>query len=137
MSWDRLFIGFLAAHVVGDYLLQTDWQALHKQGGLGYFPIARRALTRHVAVYVLAFVPALVWLAHATPAAAAPGAVGAVGIALLVAVRRVIVDDGRVFEGYLRRVKGCDGGLDTGVARRVDQSFHIVARFGAALVTVA
>ena len=35
MSWVAVFAGFLVAHMVGDYLLQTDWQARHKRGGLG------------------------------------------------------------------------------------------------------
>ena len=34
MSWVSVFAGFLVAHMVGDYLLQTDWQARHKRGGL-------------------------------------------------------------------------------------------------------
>ncbi len=48
--------------MVGDYLLQTDWQARHKTGGLGRNPVARRALLAHVATYTLAFVPALIWI---------------------------------------------------------------------------
>ena len=34
MSWPDALVGFLAAHMVGDYLFQTDWQARHKRGGL-------------------------------------------------------------------------------------------------------
>ena len=33
MSWVSVFAAFLVAHMVGDYLLQTDWQARHKRGG--------------------------------------------------------------------------------------------------------
>ena len=29
MSWVSVLAGFLVAHMVGDYLLQTDWQARH------------------------------------------------------------------------------------------------------------
>ena len=50
VSWVSVFAGFLVAHMVGDYLLQTDWQARHKRGGLSD-PAARRPLRdprRHV-----------------------------------------------------------------------------------------
>ena len=50
--------------MVGDYLLQTDWQARNKRGGLGGDPVARRALLTHVTTYTLAFVPALIWIAR-------------------------------------------------------------------------
>lgn len=44
----------LAAHLVGDFVLQTRWQAAGK--------FTDRALrTRHVAVYCLPFVPVAVW----------------------------------------------------------------------------
>ena len=62
VSWVSVFAGFLVAHMVGDYLLQTDWQARHKRGGLGGDPVARRALVTHVTTYTLAFVPALIWI---------------------------------------------------------------------------
>ena len=45
MSWVSVLAGFLVAHMVGDYLLQTDWQARHKRGGLGGDAVARRALS--------------------------------------------------------------------------------------------
>ena len=53
MSWVSVFAGFLVAHMVGDYLLQTDWQARHKRGGLSD-PAARRPLVTHVTTYTLA-----------------------------------------------------------------------------------
>ena len=34
MNWVSVFTAFLVAHMVGDYLFQTDWQARHKRGGL-------------------------------------------------------------------------------------------------------
>ena len=34
MSWVSVFAGFLVAHMVGDYLLQTDWGGGPKRGGL-------------------------------------------------------------------------------------------------------
>ena len=46
VSWTAVLAGFFVAHMVGDYLLQTDWQARHKTCGLGRDPVARRALSR-------------------------------------------------------------------------------------------
>ena len=63
MSWVSLLAGFLVAHMVGDYLLQTDWQARNKRGGLGRDRVARRALVSHVSTYTLAFLPAFIWIA--------------------------------------------------------------------------
>ena len=62
MTWVEVLAAFLVAHLVGDYLLQTDWQARHKAGGLGGDRTARKALVAHVATYTLAFVPACVWI---------------------------------------------------------------------------
>ena len=44
VSWVSVLAGFLVAHMVGDYLLQTDWQARNKRCGLGGDPVALRAL---------------------------------------------------------------------------------------------
>ena len=62
MSWVSVLAGFLVAHMVGDYLLQTDWQARNKRGGLSGDAVARRALISHVTTYTLAFVPAFIWI---------------------------------------------------------------------------
>jgi hypothetical protein len=29
MPWVEIFAVFVVSHLVGDYLIQTDWQALH------------------------------------------------------------------------------------------------------------
>ena len=58
MLWVEAFLLFAVSHLVGDFILQTDWQAHHKHGGLGRNPTSRRALISHVATYTLAFVPA-------------------------------------------------------------------------------
>ncbi len=63
MSWVEIFAVFVVSHALGDYLLQTDWQATHKRGGLGGDRTARMALLSHVFTYTLAFVPARIWLA--------------------------------------------------------------------------
>jgi hypothetical protein len=60
--WVEVFAVFLVCHAVGDFALQTDWQARFKFEGLGGDPVRRRALFSHVTVYTLCFVPALVWI---------------------------------------------------------------------------
>ena len=127
MPWVEAFAAFVVCHLVGDYLLQTDWQATNKRGGLGPDPTARRALTSHVAVYTLAFVPAFVWLAESIGA-------WVVGVAALVAVPHLVQDDGRLLGAYLEKVKGVDPYGNRLVAAAVDQSFHMVVLFGIALL---
>ncbi len=127
MSWVAVLAGFLVAHMVGDYLLQTDWQARHKRGGLGPDPVARKALVSHVSTYTLAFLPAFIWIGVEL------GAIWAIIAAVLVFVPHLIIDDGRVVSLYLARVKRVDG-LNLGVAASVDQSFHVVSLFLAAMV---
>src|SRR3954469_8586348 len=102
MPWVEVFAAFVVCHLVGDYLFQTDWQALHKRGGLGPDPVARRALLSHVATYTLAFVPALIWLAGDL------NAIAIVGVAAGIAIPHMVQDDGRLLALYVQRVKGCD-----------------------------
>ena len=127
MLWVQTFALFAVSHLAGDDVLQTDWQALHKYGGLGRDRTARRALLAHLSTYTLAFVPALVWLGTEI------GAGAAVGIGALVAVPHLIQDDGRLLSVYMRRVKGVREPSEL-LAMCVDQSFHFIAMLGAALV---
>ena len=127
MTWVSVFAGFLVAHMVGDYLLQTDWQARTKRGGLGGDPLARRALVSHVSTYTLAFLPAFVWIGSELDAA------WAVAAAVLVFVPHLLIDDGRVVAFYLAHVKGVDG-LNLPLAASVDQSFHVLSLFFVALM---
>jgi hypothetical protein len=129
VSWVEIFAVFVVSHALGDYLLQTDWQATNKRGGLGRDRNARLALLSHVASYTLAFVPAGIWLAD-------QGLSGA-GLALLAAgiyVPHVIQDDGRLLSQYIRRVKGCGAESSREVFTAVDQSFHLITLFATALV---
>lgn len=126
MPWVEVFAAFVVCHLVGDYLLQTDWQALNKRGGLGPDPLARRALASHIASYTLAFVPALIWLADDIGA-------WAIATAALIAVPHWIQDDGRLLTAYVVRVKHTDPGRNPSVAAAADQSFHFVALFLTAL----
>ena len=131
MEWFEVFAVFLVSHLVGDYLLQTDWQAIHKRGGLGADPVARLALLSHVATYTLAFVPALIWLA---PDLSAPALVG---VAAGIALPHMVQDDGRLLAIYVREVKGCDIVAFPLVGAAVDQTMHVVALFGLALLATS
>jgi hypothetical protein len=44
MVWVEVFAAFGLCHLAGDYMLQTEWQAVHKFGGLGRDRNARRSL---------------------------------------------------------------------------------------------
>ena len=126
MNWVSVFASFLVAHMVGDYLFQTDWQARNKRGGLSG-GVAFRALASHVTTYTLAFAPALVWIGDELD----------VGWALLAAalifLPHLVVDDGRIVRAYLAHVKRAEG-FDVGLAASVDQSFHILSLFLVAIL---
>jgi hypothetical protein len=130
VSWVSVLAGFLVAHMVGDYLLQTDWQARHKRGGLGHDPVARRALLAHVTTYTVAFVPALIWIGSELDPA------WAILSALLIFVPHLVIDDGRVVTLYLARVKRANG-LNIGLAASVDQSFHVLSLWVVAMLVGA
>jgi hypothetical protein len=126
MPWVEVFAAFVACHLAGDYLLQTDWQAQHKHGGLGADPVARRALLAHVATYTLAFVPAFIWLADDLGAEV-------VAVAAVIFATHLVQDDGRLLSAYVAKVKGPGAAASPGVVRAVDQSLHVVTLFAIAL----
>ncbi len=119
MAWVEVFAVFVVCHLAGDYLLQTDWQAMNKRGGLGADHVARRALASHIFSYTLAFSPAFVWLAEETGAKLA-------AVVVLVAVPHWVQDDGRLLTLYIRKVKGGDAAANPSVAAAADQSFHFL-----------
>jgi Protein of unknown function (DUF3307) len=129
MTWVEVFIAFVISHLVGDYLLQTDWQALHKRGGLARRAgEARRALFTHVGTYTLCFLPAL--------------AVVDLGAELLWVVPAVFLphlvqDDGRLLHSYMKRVKHLDPQGNLPVSIAVDQTFHLLALLALALLIAA
>lgn len=116
---------FAVCHLAGDFIVQTNWQARHKHGGLGPDPLSRRALASHVATYALAFAPAWLWIAFERGWLAAL-------IAAAVVVPHAIQDDGRVISAYMVAVKRVSPNDDRLLAVFVDQAFHGVALFGAA-----
>jgi hypothetical protein len=131
MTWPAVFSAFLVCHLVGDFLLQTDWQARHKARGLGRDPLARRALLAHVTSYTVAFLPALVWIAREADAGRA------IVIGAAVALPHLALDDGRGVGAWLRIVKRCREPYPPAVRLSVDQSLHIACLLGAALLAVA
>jgi hypothetical protein len=128
MPWVELFVVFLVSHLAGDFLLQTEWQAQKKHGGLGRDPEARRALLSHILSYTIAFVPAFVWIASELDAGTAAGAVA------LVAGPHLVQDDGRLMRQYMRLVKHTDPDANLSVGVMADQSLHLVTLFGIALL---
>jgi len=131
VPWVEIFVVFVVSHALGDYLLQTDWQALNKRGGLGRDREARRALFSHVSVYTLAYIPAFVWLADD---------LSAIEVAVLAAgifIPHLVQDDGRVLSAYIKRVKGCGAESSKTVYTSVDQSLHLVILFLTALAVHA
>jgi uncharacterized protein DUF3307 len=131
VSWVEIFAVFVVSHALGDYLLQTDWQATHKRGGLGRDRRARKALLSHVATYTLAFVPAGIWLADDL------GAGGLALLALAIYVPHMVQDDGRLLSAYIRRVKGCGADSARDIFTAVDQSFHLIVLFATAVIVHA
>ena len=130
MRWEEVFAVFLVSHLVGDYLLQTDWQAVNKRGGLSRNRVARRALFSHVTVYTLSFVPALVWLATSR-------AGWEVALAAVIFIPHLIQDDSRALIAYNRRVKGGSPGPGDPVYMAIDQSMHVLFLFGTALLAMS
>jgi hypothetical protein len=127
MPWVEIFAVFVVSHLVGDYLIQTDWQALHKRGGLRGTSEMRRALLSHIATYTLTFVPALIWLVSSIGA-------WAIGVAFVIAIPHLIQDDGSLLAAYARAVKKADIGANPSLGAAMDQSFHFLALFLTALL---
>jgi len=123
VAWVEIFVVFVVSHALGDYLLQTDWQALNKRGGLSTNTVAQRALTSHVVSYTAAFVPAAVWLSDD---------LGPAGVAAFLAAiffPHLVQDDGRLLARYIRTVKGEGAAANQAIVTSVDQSLHIVTLF--------
>ena len=130
MRWEEVFLVFLVCHVAGDFLLQTDWQAVNKRGGLSRNPEARRALLSHVFVYTLVFVPAIVWIASEESALA-------IALLAVISIPHLVQDDARVLIAWNRIVKRSFVPPGDPVYMAIDQSFHFVFLFGTALLAVA
>jgi Protein of unknown function (DUF3307) len=130
LSWVEVFAVLVVSHLVGDFLLQTDWQARNKEAGLGRDPVRRRALISHVATYTAAFIPALVWVAIETDVA------WAVAMGAVIAIPHLVQDDRRLLDAYISRVKG-PAETSSGLRIAVDQSFHALFLLGTAFLVAA
>ena len=127
MPWVEVFAAFLVSHLAGDYLLQTEFQAMNKRGGLGRDPTRRRALASHTLTYGLAYVPALIWLAGELDA------LEVVAVAAAIAIPHGVQDDGRLIAWWMRLIKHTS--VSPGpLAMMVDQSFHVVSLFLVAVI---
>ena len=130
MSWVEVFAVFVVSHAVGDFLLQTEFQAVHKRGGLGADPVARRALASHVA-HLHARLPARPDLARRRAGRGRRARGRGRG-----RVPHGVQDDGRLLGAYARTVKHTDP--EPGMLMlAVDQSFHLVVLFALALAAAA
>lgn len=127
MDWAQLAVAFYASHLVGDYLLQTDRQARNKFAGLGRDPVARRALFSHLTTYIVAFVPALVWIGGEL------GLGKALAVAALIWFPHLVIDDGRLLQAYMRVVKRSRD-PSSELTATVDQAMHVVCLFAVALL---
>jgi hypothetical protein len=126
VAWVEVFVVFALCHLVGDYLLQTDWQARWKHRGLSGGQ-SLHALTAHVTTYTLAFTPAIVWIADDL------SPLGVVATVAAIFVPHFVQDDGRLLAAYMVRVKKLDL-KNTMVTAAVDQTFHMLTLFAIALV---
>ena len=127
MPWVQVFVVFVVSHLVGDYMLQTEWQALNKRGALTGTATMRRALASHIVTYTLAFVPSLVWLWDSLHA-------GVLWVAAAIAIPHLIQDDGTLLGSYARTVKKADIRANPSLGAALDQSFHLVTLFLIALL---
>jgi hypothetical protein len=129
VPWVEIFAVFIVSHLVGDFVLQTEWQAQHKHGGLRD-PRCRGALLAHVLSYTLAFVPAFVWLVDSLGA-------GVGWLAALIALPHLVQDDGFLIDRFMLTVKRADPKENRALTITVDQVFHVVALFLTALVAAS
>ena len=127
MPWVEIFAVLVVSHVFGDFILQTEFQATNKHGGLGRDPIKRRALISHTLTYASAYLPALVWLSTEY------SLVSVIALAVAIAVPHGLQDDGRAIKWWMRSVKHTEAAPGM-LAIFVDQSFHMVALLITAVV---
>jgi hypothetical protein len=129
VHWAEVFLVFVVSHMVGDFVLQTDWQAVNKHGGLRRGnAVGLSALLQHCSTYTLAFTPCFVWLA------------GDLSWSVLAVVAgiffpHVLQDDGRALAHYMRTVKKADPSALPVVALGLDQSVHAVVLLLLAIAT--
>jgi hypothetical protein len=129
VRWEEVFAVFVVCHLAGDFVLQTDWQATHKRGGLSGDRSARQALYSHVMIYTLVFVPAVIWIAAHKSALA-------LALLAVIFIPHLVQDDGRVLMAWNRTVKRTTLPPGDPVYVAVDQAFHVLFLFGTALLAL-
>jgi hypothetical protein len=130
VRWEAIFLVFAVCHVTGDFLLQTDWQAVNKRGGLSGDTNSRRALFSHTTVYTLCFVPAVIWIASQRTALA-------FALLAVIFIPHLIQDDARALLSWNRKVKHATAVPGDPLYTAIDQSFHFVVLFATALLATA
>jgi len=131
VNWVEVFTVYLVCHCVGDFLLQTEFQATRKAGGLGSDPVARRALLSHLFTYSLTFIPAFIWIADHHSAGRLVASIA------IVVLTHLVQDDRRLLYRYTITVKKADPPPDHPLWIFIDQSAHLVWLFAAALAAAA
>jgi len=131
VTWVEVFTVYLVCHAVGDFLLQTEFQATRKAGGLGSDPVARRALFSHLLTYSLCFVPAFIWIVD-KQSVGRMFAAAAIGL-----LTHLIQDDRRLLYWYTTTVKKADPPPDNPLWIFIDQAGHLIWLFAAALAAAA
>jgi len=131
VTWVEVFIVYLVCHSVGDFLLQTEFQATRKGGGLGRDPVARRALFSHLFTYTLTFIPAFIWIGSNESAGRLIASIA------IVTLTHLVQDDRRLLYRYTITVKKADPPPDHPLWIFIDQSGHLLWLFAAALAAAA
>ncbi len=125
--WTGRLADLLAAHALADFVLQTDWQARCKRGGLGADTRSRKALGAHVGVYTLACAGVLSGVARQR------GPLAAAASAAAIAIPHAVVDDQRLLAAWMRRVKKVGPEPAPALlALAVDQSVHLLSLWAVA-----
>jgi hypothetical protein len=125
--WTSRFSDLLAAHALADFVLQTEYQARYKAGGIGGDARSRRALGSHVCVYTLTCAGVLAGVARSHGPAAALLTAGAI------AIPHAVVDDKRLMARWMRRVKKVSAEpAPANLALMVDQSVHLLSLWAVA-----
>jgi hypothetical protein len=109
----ELLVWALIAHVVADWLLQTDWMAVNKVN------LRHPAGYVHAGVYTIFMLPLFPWV-----------------LALLIGVTHLFIDTRGPVHWWMRNIKRVSPSANatTGfVESAVDQAFHVVVLAAAAL----
>jgi hypothetical protein len=116
-----IFSWLLVGHLVGDWLLQNDWMAKGKRGGL----VTKAGLT-HFAVYTtaIATVLKLLGLAQKSP-------IAIVAISVLIFVSHWFIDATDIVDRWMRLYQQSQLTI---VRMMVDQTFHLLVLAGVAFV---